>query len=159
MNGFRKRPPRLNEVFSCYDPPLYFVTMVTWIRQPLLASESVHETFRQFAFKQSANGVAVGRYVLMPDHIHLFIRIGYGRRLNESIKFLKQAVTKRLREDAPALRVWQSGFFDHLLRNHESYAEKWQYVVENPVRKGLVKTPEEWPFQGEIVRLERTQLM
>ncbi len=92
----------------------------------------------------------------MPDHIHLFIRIGQGRRLNESIKFLKQAITKKLRESSPSLRVWQPGFFDHLLRNHESYATKWQYVVLNPVRKGLVESVDAWPFQGEIVRIQRS---
>ena len=32
----------------------------------------------------------------------------------------------------------QEGFFDHLLRSYESYAQKWEYVRENPVRAGLV---------------------
>jgi len=45
------------------------------------------------------------------------------------------------------------GFFDHVLRNEESYEEKWHYVRENPVRAGLVKDREEWPFWGEIFDL------
>jgi hypothetical protein len=45
-------------------------------------------------------------------------------------------------------------FFDHLIRHSESYAEKWEYVRQNPVRARLVKDPDEWPWQGEIVRLE-----
>jgi putative transposase len=51
--------------------------------------------------------------------------------------------------------IWQPGFFDHLLRTDESYGQKWEYVRMNPVRTGLVSTPEEWPYQGEIVRIER----
>ena len=43
----------------------------------------------------------------------------------------------------------QKGFFDHLLRDGESYAEKWAYVEQNPVRAGLVKTVLEWPYAGE----------
>jgi hypothetical protein len=46
--------------------------------------------------------------------------------------------------------VWQSGFFDHVLRSEESYAEKWAYVRANPVRAGLVASSDEWPHQGWI---------
>jgi putative transposase len=49
---------------------------------------------------------------------------------------------------------WQSGFFDHLIRHSESYAEKWEYIRLNPVRTGLVKNCQEWPWQGEIERPE-----
>jgi len=51
--------------------------------------------------------------------------------------------------------VWQPGFFDHILRNDESYSQKWQYVYENPVRTGLVESPDQWPYQGEIVLIDR----
>ena len=45
---------------------------------------------------------------------------------------------------------WQDGFHDHKFRTPESEARKWEYVCLNPVRYGLVKRPEEWPFGGEI---------
>jgi putative transposase len=51
--------------------------------------------------------------------------------------------------------LWQPGFFDHLLRNDESYGLKWQYVSENSVRHGLVGRAGEWPYQGEIVYIDR----
>jgi hypothetical protein len=41
-----------------------------------------------------------------------------------------------------------------VLRSSESYSEKWDYVVANPVRAGLVRRAEDWPFQGEIFLLE-----
>jgi hypothetical protein len=47
--------------------------------------------------------------------------------------------------------VWQQGFFDHVVRNSESYSEKWEYVRQNPVRAGLCLRPEDWPWQGEVV--------
>jgi REP-associated tyrosine transposase len=50
-------------------------------------------------------------------------------------------------------RVWQEEFFDHVLRSNESYSQKWEYVKENPVRAGLVKKSEDWPFQSEIESL------
>jgi REP element-mobilizing transposase RayT len=51
--------------------------------------------------------------------------------------------------------IWQRGFFDHVLRNDESYAQKWNYVRENPVRLGLVTNAEDWPYSGEIVLIDR----
>ncbi|HPY29583.1 MAG TPA: hypothetical protein PLT00_02630 [Verrucomicrobiota bacterium] len=45
---------------------------------------------------------------------------------------------------------WQEGFHDHKFRSPESEARKWEYVCLNPVRAGLVKRPEEWPYAGEI---------
>jgi putative transposase len=68
---------------------------------------------------------------------------------------LKRALSKAITYAPPH---WQEGFFDHLIRHGESYAEKWEYVRLNPVRAGLVQDPEEWPWQGEIVRLEAERL-
>lgn len=45
--------------------------------------------------------------------------------------------------------------FDHLIRHGESYSEKWEYVRQNPVRAGLVGTPEDWPWQGEIMAIDQ----
>jgi hypothetical protein len=45
--------------------------------------------------------------------------------------------------------------FSIILRSDESYAEKWNYVRENPVRAGLVRNASEWPYQGEIVVIDR----
>jgi hypothetical protein len=52
-------------------------------------------------------------------------------------------------------KLWQPAFFDHILRSDESYGEKWNYVRENPVRAGLVKSSVDWPYQGEIVLIDR----
>jgi len=155
MPAFRRRPPRLDQVFARYDPALYFVTMVTWQRQPLLACTVAHQAFCAHAKKQEGLGVGVGRYVLMPDHAHFFIRVGSGQTLSESVRHLKQAVTKALRAGRAERRIWQPGFFDHLMRSSDSYHEKWAYVRENPVRAGLVAQADDWPYQGEIVFIDR----
>lgn len=48
---------------------------------------------------------------------------------------------------------WQARHWDTRLRRDENYAEKWDYVVQNPVRAGLVACAEDWPFQGEMNEL------
>jgi REP element-mobilizing transposase RayT len=67
-------PPRLNLVFQKYDPPLYFVTFNTHRRKKLLANARVHGRFIEFARAGAERGQAIGRFVIMPDHVHLFIR-------------------------------------------------------------------------------------
>ena len=91
----------------------------------------------------------------MPDHAHLFVTGGLDFELDPWIGKLKQALAKGDERFGGATRIWQEGCFDHVLRSDESYAEKWMYVRENPVRAGLVKSWEEWPYQGEIVYIDR----
>src|SRR5262249_47742285 len=79
--------------------------------------------------------VALGRYVIMPDHVHLFVRGGRNFTLSWWVGGLKRAISVAL--GSP--KLWQPGFFDHILRSDESYGEKWNYVRENPVRGGLGK--------------------
>jgi len=89
-------------------------------------------------------------YVIMPDHTHLFVRGSLDFSLRQWVRMVNRALSRAIFADPPH---WQHGFFDHLIRHSESYAEKWEYVRQNPVRAGLVQDPDEWPWQGEIVRL------
>jgi len=73
------RPPlqrlkRLDRLFT--SRPLYFVTTCTEGRKPILANARVHEDFRKFCEAGLTRGVFVGKYVLMPDHLHLFVAFG-----------------------------------------------------------------------------------
>jgi REP element-mobilizing transposase RayT len=134
--------------------PFYFVTFNTCRRAALLARDTVHQTFLRFCKQALARGVTVGRYVLMPDHAHLFVALPPGEAtLARWVQALKNFLGKallRLGDDKPH---WQEGFFDHVLRSDESYAQKWEYVRQNPVRAGLAASPEEWPYQGEVAEI------
>jgi putative transposase len=143
-------PHRLEFVFQKYDPPLYFVTFNTHQRKKLLANEGVHDSFVEFARSGAERGIAVGRYVIMPDHVHLFVRGDIAFLLSQWMRMLKRILSKGILTAGPH---WQKGFFDHLIRHSESYSEKWEYVRQNPVRAGLVTNPEDWPWQGELVRI------
>jgi putative transposase len=145
------RPPRLGTIFQSYDQPLYFVTFNTHQRRPLLANPGVHDAFVDFAAEAERRNIAVGRYVIMPDHVHLFVAGDQSFVLQQWIRVLKRVLSKAI---AAPLPHWQQGFFDHLIRSGESYAQKWEYVRENPVRAGLVTDSDAWPYQGEFVRIE-----
>ena len=144
------RPPRL-EPFQKYDPPLYFVTFNTHRRKRLLANHRVHRCLVNFAKAALDRGVAVGRYVIMPDHIHFFVSGHYDFVLDQWIRAVKRTLSKAISAPRPH---WQGGFFDHMIRHGESYSEKWEYVCRNPLRARLVQEEGDWPFQGEIEAID-----
>jgi putative transposase len=105
-------------------------------------------------------GWAVGRYVIMPDHVHFFCRPEPGARKSSEFIGPRKSWTSRkmnaLRGSrsataAPTTGLWQREFF--VLRSNESYSQKWNYVFDNPVRAGLVSTAQEWKYAGEIETL------
>ena len=130
--------------------PLFFVTLNTRNRQSLLANQEVHEIFIAYCERGSLRGAGVGGYVLMPDHIHLFVRLSPDLSLAQWVPISSAASHETIFERAPH---WQEKFFDHLLRSRDSYAQNWEYVRRNPVRAGLAASCDNWPYQGEIVRL------
>jgi REP element-mobilizing transposase RayT len=146
-----KRLRRLDTVWEGEGFPCFFLTICVMERAKLLANDEVHTRLHKFLEASPKDyGWWPSRYVIMPDHVHLLVRQGESPRggtrpttLGEWVKALKAVIGGR------AIK-WQKGFFDHVLRNEESEAEKWEYVRQNPVRARLVSCPEEWAFAGEI---------
>jgi putative transposase len=153
VTKYPRVPPRLDLLFP--SNPVFFVTACTYRRRPLLADDAVHNVFRRFGERAYAErGIALSRYVIMPDHIHLFVCGPNDFDLGRWTGMLKHCLAKAVTVTA-SRNLWQRGFFDHVLRNEESYGQKWEYVRDNPVRAGLVSKAEDWPCAGEIITIER----
>jgi putative transposase len=151
----KERPPRLARIFQSYGAPLFFVTICTLHRRKIPSLRAAHNAVLLYGTRATKEfNVALGRYVIMPDHLHLFVRGDQNFVLGNWVKGLKRAILKTLPSQSQT-SFWQPGFFDHLLRSDESYAQKWEYVRQNPVRVGLVRSAEDWRYQGEIVRIDR----
>jgi REP element-mobilizing transposase RayT len=155
----QKRPPRrlrrLSEIHRSDKAPLFFLTICIRNRRPLLEDKEVHQIWLSFTSASTARlNVHVGRYVFMPDHIHVFVSCEDSKVLSAWVKALKGTLSRHFRNAQVPGPFWQKGFFDHLLRSGESYQNKWDYVVQNPVRAGLVARSEDWLYAGEIENLE-----
>ena len=145
----RKSLPHLPPLHYQNQSIILFLTVCTKDRQLLLNNPGIHYLLRENWIK--ADTWLVGRYVLMPDHIHLFCAPTTfpEHNIQSWVRYWKSMVSR----DWPfvnAKPIWQKGFVDRQLRNQESYHEKWNYVLENPVRAGLVSHPKDWPYQGEL---------
>jgi len=152
-----------------------FVTFSCYHRYGWLTEHEVPETFlKRLDEIRVQNGIGVLAYVIMPDHIHLVLFSPDTRALTETVKQLKAqtaedvlslwksrdgAIPARLQIEDPEYpsehHLWQSGCEDSNCRGGQSVREKIQHCHTNPVRRGLVREPGEWPwssyrwFQGE----------
>jgi REP element-mobilizing transposase RayT len=131
---------------------IIFLTVCTAKRRPILASPvavaTLHRAWR------AADAWAIGRYVIMPDHLHLFcapVRLEF--TLTHWVRFWRSQASLRwpFPDQHP---IWQPDFWDTQLRRGDDYDAKWEYVRQNPVRHGYVASPEAWPFAGEITVLD-----
>ena len=118
---------------------IYFITIVAAQRGSSILLEHVDEILSSARFYQSIGRWFLLLFLVMPDHIHLLVNIpqpyGLARVIGQWKRFL--ASKKGI--------VFQDGFFDTRVRCQEQLIEKWDYILQNPVRKGLVRTPNEWP--------------
>ncbi|HEY4757281.1 MAG TPA: hypothetical protein VIH43_01885 [Chthoniobacterales bacterium] len=139
-------PPRIPVWLACEQSVIYFVTICTTDRKPVLANP---ETFR--ALKIAASKLRDWRVlaaIVMPDHLHIIVAPIENREAK--LGHFSAALKRWMREQLGASWQWQAGCFDRLLRTNESLHDKWLYIRENPVRAGLVQNWEDWPYRYEF---------
>jgi len=146
---------RLDSVWI--QSPIFFVTSCTWDRRRILANFDTVAILRsEMSGAREKHGWNIGRYVIMPDHVHFFCaseQTPGAASLSRFVGAFKEWTAKRMVAAGAKPPVWQKQFFDHVLRSEESYTNKWVYVRENPVRAGLVTRADDWPHAGEIAAL------
>ena len=132
---YRKHPIHLSPRERHNLAIIIFVTACTAKRRRILASPAAHEAI--LAAWHRAMKWRVGRYVIMPDHVHFFCAPNefHPSSLEKWMSFWKSNTTRYLGEIGGS--VWQRHHWDRQLRRAESYDDKWEYVRSNPVRHGL----------------------
>ncbi len=125
----RKRPPHYPAFDRDDAPVIHFVTVCAKDRRPLLASAGVHCAI--VAAWKAADAFKVGRYVILPDHIHLFcaptnVRPDY---MKSWVRYWKSLTTRAL-DSVGEDQLWQRDFLDSQLRREESYDGKGICALE-----------------------------
>jgi len=136
----------------CNASRIIHLTVCTERRKSILSNKAVHQLLID-SWKK-ADAWLVGRYILMPDHIHLFCSpVGMEHPALKTWVNYWKSLSARNWPNQEIGKVWQRDFWDTQLRIGESYTEKWHYMVNNPVRAGLTESPADWPYQGELNEL------
>ena len=86
-------------------------------------------------------------FVVMPDHVHLLIRVAGDMTIEKAMQFIKGGFSFRLRKEFGYLGdVWQRGFSEVRVDDRQSFLPYRDYIAQNPMKAGLVDLPEEFPY-------------
>ena len=148
---------RLKE-YDYNTPGAYFITICTVKRRELLSKISVGTgvldcpqntltTYGEVAEKHILemdtfyNNITVDKYVIMPNHIHLLLRVEESGRSGTPVPTNANSIIarfvstlKRFCNKACGENIWQSRYYDHIIRNEQDYDEIWQYIENNPAK-------------------------
>lgn len=142
----RKRP-RLGG-YDYSQNGYYFVTVCTKNRKNLLSAVErddlgapqlellpVGKVVQKYTYSISAHyqNVSVEKYVVMPNHVHMIIALHDGAP-GSSRPTLSQiiGVWKRYINQECQLSLWQSSFYDEIIRDDTHFLNVWQYIDSNP---------------------------
>jgi putative transposase len=139
-------PSRLHRYQQSHD--LHFITFSCYGRQPKLGLPSARMVFER-AVEQTRRryGPWVLGYVVMPEHVHLLLSEPQDRSLATALQALKQSVSRTLslRGREP---FGQPRYYDFNVWTAKKQTEKLKYLHRNPVTRGLVARPEDWPWSS-----------
>jgi putative transposase len=129
----------------------HFLTFSCHRREPRLRSPERCDLFvEKLEQARQRFGLRIYAYVVMPEHIHLLLSEPDRGSLAGAIQSLKLSVTRSISgvgTTEPA-RFWEKRYYDRNIRNHEEFVEKLRYIHRNPVQRGLVERPEDWPWSS-----------
>jgi putative transposase len=152
-----RRPSRLGS-FDYTGFHQYFLTFCVMNRRRVFVTPApVDESLSEISLVAGLYLFDVLAYCFMPDHLH--VQVAGTSESSNLITFahqLKQRTAFRYLQRGHE-RLWQKGYFEHVLRDDETALMVARYILANPVRAGLVKEPREYPFSGSLV-FDKAQL-
>jgi putative transposase len=142
--------PRHIAAFPYQGEYRYSITICTDQRHQAFTNPDLVSLVREQLLRASGDAaIAILAYCFMPDHLHLVLE---GRSeqadLKQFINRAKQYSGYRYARAHGGRKLWQRYCFEHVLRDNESTQRTVRYVLENPVRKGLVNHPRDYPYLG-----------
>lgn len=121
----------------------HFLTFSCYHQLPFLSTPESKNLFESALERiRRRYGFVVAGYVVMPEHVHLLTSEPLIGTRAHAIQALKLSVARR-RAERP---FWQARYYDFNVHNEKKRIEKLRYIHRNPVVRGLVAKPEEWPW-------------
>jgi putative transposase len=138
---------------------LHFITCSCYRRQPILGTAERRDRFVNILEEARCKyRFVIHGYVVMPEHFHLLITEPEVGDPSVVMKVIKERFSKQVhasKESAPPTetdqeptRIWQKRFYDFNVWSAPKQTEKVKYMHRNPVKRGLVERPEQWPWSS-----------
>jgi putative transposase len=112
---------------------LYFITAVTYRREPLLLLDP-------HLFMRSLGRIEPVAWVLLPDHFHAILDVDQ-LSISQMVHAFKIRYSRSFRDQFRPGRVWHNRFWDHVIRDQDDLSRHLDYIHYNPVKHGLALDP------------------
>ena len=141
------KPPRDNTTFGSRT---YFITANSWAGRSIFQSERSASLLVDTLLDYRAKGkYELHEFVVMSNHMHLLLTPAPDLTLERVMQFVKGGYSHRAGQQlGPSLGVWARGYVDHRVRDLQDYQSHRDYIHHNPVRRGLVSSPEKFPYSS-----------
>lgn len=129
----------------------YFITISTFDKQAYFQESSKVDLCSEFLNNLSVNyNFKIWGYCFMPDHLHMLIEgITKSSDMIKFVSMYKQKTAYSFKTEYNS-KLWQHNYYEHILRDQEATKSVLRYIIENPVRKGLVNHYSEYPHTGSF---------
>ena len=132
----------------------HHITISCYSRRPYLNTPGARDLFERSLEQTRRNyGFEILAYVVMPEHVHLLLSEPPRRPLSTAMQALKVSVSKQSSQRP----FWQIRYHDFNVFTQPKRTEKIHYIHRNPVARGLVLEPEDWPHSSALSYANRTQ--
>ena len=128
----------------------FFVTAVAHQRQPHFRRASMAELFLETLFHYREEKLfLLHEFVAMPDHVHLILTPSSKVSLEKATQRIKGGFSFQVGKNVSSkIEVWQPGFTQHLILDEDDFQKHRDYILDNPVRAGLVRHREDYPLSS-----------
>ena len=126
----------------------YHIIICTYKRQKILAKDKVTSIiFNTFDWLQTENRLEWICIMVMPDHVHTVIRLEEKQMLSQVLHSMKLFTARRINKHLSRNgSLWQKGYTDWGIRKETTLNKTIRYCYMNPVRKGIVTSPQDYPY-------------
>ncbi len=128
----------------------FFVTAVAYQRQPHFRRASIAELLLETLFHyRDAEIYLLHEFVVMPDHMHLILTPSSKFSLEKAVGRVKGGSSFQIGKHVGSkIEVWQPSFTQHLILDEDDFQKHRDYILDNPVRSGLVTRRQDYPLSS-----------
>jgi putative transposase len=126
----------------------YFITIDSWAGRQLFKAEVAKILTDQLMQCRAKGYFLLHEFCVMPNHLHALLTPAGSSTLEKTVQMIKGGASYRINKQRKFLAFWQDGYHDWRCRSEQDYQKYAAYIRENPVKAGLVQSPEEWPYSS-----------
>ncbi len=139
---YRRRNSLRLKDFDYKKEGAYFVTIGCREKKSFFENKLLKQILvRNIENIEKRFSITVNAYVVMPDHLHLIVTLPEDNSfsLSKIVQVFKSLVAYDFRLKGNKNRIWQRGFYEHVIRNEKDFLEKMNYVLNNPLALEIKK--------------------